>query len=195
MTVLGPLRSAAVIALILTLAGCTHAEGESVHESGEGAEFLSEYLRNRLRAACPGALDSGASATGVRDGLYRSCRTAVADTELYVYWSSMGDVRVIGRETTFPAKTIGPAYRVDTAALARMVDSLVRVYEARYDVPVTCPFDDRHRPLQGWLYQWRDSSKTVFVVGSTLGVPGLVAVEEHHLQGDCPTRIGPPRVR
>ena len=194
MTVLGPLRPAAVIVLLL-IAGCTPAEEESVEGPREGAEFLSEYLRNRLRAACPGALDSGASATGVRDGLYRSCRTAVADTELYVYWGSMGDVRVIGRETTFPAKTIGPAFRADTAALARMLDSLVRVYEARYGVPVTCPFDDRHRPVQGWLYQWRDSPKTVFVVGSTLGVPGWVGVEEHHLQGDCPTRIGPPRAR
>src|SRR5687768_16133041 len=154
MTVLGPLHPAAVILLLLTLAGCAHAEGESVPGPSEGAEFLSEYLKNRLRAACPGALDSSASATGVRDGLYRSCRTAVADTELYVYWSRMGDVRVIGRETTFPAKAIGPAFRVDTVTLTRKLDSLVRVYEGRYGAPVTCPFDDRYRPVQGWLYQW-----------------------------------------
>src|SRR5688500_1338915 len=144
MTVLGPLSCATGVALLLALAACTSAENERGRVSREGAEFLSEYLSNRLRAACPGALEPCSSPAGVRDGLYRSCRTAVADTELYVYWSSMGDVRVIGRETSFPARTIGTAFRVDTVALTRMLDSLVRVYEGRYGAPVTCPFDDRY---------------------------------------------------
>ena len=68
------------VALVLTLVACASAEEEPDPASRPGAAFMSEALQRRLLAACPSAMGLGASAAGARDGLYRSCRTAVADT-------------------------------------------------------------------------------------------------------------------